>query len=77
MAKIGYNNAKSVKTGYMSFELNCSYHSYVSFEKDTNPCSQSKSINKLLAELQNLRTIYQKKLHHAQELQNQAYNKGV
>ena len=47
MAKFAYNNAKNSNTGHMSFELNYGYHPYVSFEEDTNLCSQLKWADKL------------------------------
>ena len=77
MAKFAYNNAKNASTGHMPFELNCGYHLCISFKKDTNPCSRSKTANELLAELQELMTVCQKNLHHAQKLQKQAHNKRV
>ena len=57
MAKFAYNNAKNSNTGHTSFELNCGYHPYVSLEEDTTLCSQSKSADKLSAELQDLMTV--------------------
>ena len=51
MAKFTYKNAKNSSTGHTFFELNCSYHACISFEEDTDPCSQSKSADELLAEL--------------------------
>ena len=77
MAKFAYKNAKNSSTNHMSFELNCGYYPRVSFEKDTNPCSQSKLTDKLLAELRDLITVCRKNLHHAQKLQKQAQNRGV
>ena len=62
IAEFAYNNAKNSSTGYTPFELNCGYHSCVSFEEDTNPCSQSKSADELSAELQNLMTVCQENL---------------
>ena len=77
MAKFAYNNAKNLSTGYTPFELNCGYHPCVSFEKDTNPRSQSKLANNLLAKLRNLRTVCQENLYHGQKPQKQAHNKGI
>ena len=77
MAEFTYNNAKNASTGYTPFELNCGYHSCVSFEKDTNSHFQSKTANGLLAELQELMTICRENLYYAQKLQKQADNKGV
>ena len=77
MAEFAYNNAKNSSTGQTPFELNCGYHLCVSFKEDTDPCSQSKSANKLLAELQDLMTVCRENLYHAQEFQKQAHNKGA
>ena len=77
MAEFAYNNAKNASTGHTPFELNCGYHSYVSFEENTNPRSRSKIADELLAKLQELMTVCQENLHHAQELQKLAHNKGV
>ena len=77
MAEFAYNNAKNSSTGHTPFELNCGYHSRVSFEKDTDPRSRSKSADELSAELRDLMTVCRENLHHAQKLQKQAHNKGV
>ena len=77
ITKFAYNNAKNVNTGYTSFELNYGYYPKVVFEENINPCSKFKSVNKLLAELQELMTVCRKNIHHAQKLQKQAHNKGV
>ena len=77
MAEFAYNNAKNASTGHMLFKLNCGYHPCVSFEEDTNPRSRSKSADELSAELQELMTVCQENLNHAQKLQKRAYDKGV
>ena len=77
MAKIAHNDAKNVSTGHTPFEPNCNYYPRISFEEDINLCSQSKSINKLLVELQDLKTVGLENLHHAQEFQKQVYNTGA
>ena len=77
MVEFAYNNAKNASTGHMPFKFNCGYHPCIFFEEDTNPCSQLKIADKLLAELQELMTVCQKNLHYIQDLQKQAYNKGV
>ena len=77
MAEFAYNIAKNSSTGHTPFELNCGYYPRVSFEEDTNPRSQSKSADKLLAETRNLITICRENLQHAQKLQKQAHDKGV
>ena len=77
MAEFAYNNAKNASTGHMPFELNCSYHPCVFFKEDTDLCSRLKTADELLAELQELITVCRENLHHAQELQKQAHNKGM
>ena len=51
MTEFASNNAKNSSIGHTPFKLNCGYHFCVSFEEDTDPYSQSKSADKLLAEL--------------------------
>ena len=63
IAKFTYNNTKNASTGYTLFELNYGYHLRISFGKNTNPCLQSKTADKLSAELQELMSICQKNLH--------------
>ena len=77
MAEFAYNNAKNVSTSHTPFKFNYGYHPCVSFEEDTNHCSWSKTADKLLAKLQELMTICRENLHHAQELQKRAHDKGV
>ena len=69
MAEFAYNNAKNSSIDHTPFELNCGYYLCVSFEEDTDPRFQSKSADKLSAELRDLMTVYQENLHNAQELQ--------
>ena len=77
IAKFAYKNAKNLSTGHTLFELNCDYHPCVSFEKNINPRFWSESADELSAELQDLMTVCWGNLHHAQELQKRAYDKGV
>ena len=77
MAEFAYNNAKNASTGYTSFKLNCGYHPCVSFEEDTNPRSQSKMAEELSSKLRELMTVYWENLHHTQEFQKRAHDKGV
>ena len=77
MAEFAYNNAKNASTGHTPFELNCGYHSRMSYKEDVDPRSQSKSADELSAELRELIMVCQENLHHAQELQNRAHDKGV
>ena len=77
IAEFAYNNAKNTNTGHISFELNCGYHLRVSYKEDLDPCSKSKTAEELSFELRNFMAVCQQNLYHAQELQKQAYNKGV
>ena len=77
MAEFAYNNAKNASIGHTLFKLNCGYHLRVSFEKNVNPCSKSRSTNKLAKELKKLMKICCQNLLHIQELQKRAHNKGV
>ena len=77
MAKFAYNNAKNASTGYTPFELNCAYHPRMSYEKKVDPHSKSKSADELSAELRELMFGCRENLHHTQELQKRAHNKGV
>ena len=77
MAEFAYNNAKNATTGHTPFEMNSGYHPRISYKEAVEPHSQSKSANKLSAELREPMIVCRENLHHAQELQKQAYNKGV
>ena len=77
IAKFAYNNKKNFSTSHMLFGPNGGYYPRVSFEENSNLCSQSKSANELSAELQDLMTVCRENIYHAQELQKQAHDKGV
>ena len=77
MAKFAYNNAKNASTSHTLFGLNCSYYPRVSFEEDIDPCSGSRSPNKLVEELKELIEVCCQNIFHAQELQKRAHNKRV
>ena len=77
MAEYAYNNAKNASTDHMPFELNFGYHPCISFEEDIGPCSRLKSADELANELKDLMTVCQENLHHSQELQKRANDKGV
>ena len=77
MAEFVYNNAKNASTGHTSFKLNCGYHPRMSYKEDVDPRSQSKSADKLSAELRELMIVCRENLHYVQELQKRAHNKGV
>ena len=69
MAEFAYNNAKNASTGHTFFKLNYGYYSHVSYKKDINLHSRSKSANELSIKLRELMIVYKKNLHHAQKLQ--------
>ena len=77
MVVFAYNIAKNANTSYILFELNCRYYPGISFEKDLDPRSKSKTIKELFSKLQKLMVICQQNLYHAQELQNRAHNKEI
>ncbi len=65
MAEFAYKNAKNASTGHTPFELNCAYHPKVTFKEDVDPCSRSRSINKLAEELRELMEVCCQNLLHA------------
>ena len=69
IAEFAYNNAKNASTGLTPFKPNCRYHPCVSYKKDLNLCSKSRTAEELSSEFRELMTICQQNLHHAQELQ--------
>ena len=75
--EFAYNNAKNTRTGYTFFKLNCRSYPCVSYEKDFDPHSKSRTAKKLSSKLQKLMTVCQQNLHHVQELQKRGHNKGV
>ena len=77
MAEFAHNNAKNPSIGHTPFELNYGYHSWISYEKEVDPGSKSKSADALSAEPRKLMIVCRKNLHHAQELQKRAHDKGV
>ena len=77
MAEFAYNNAKNASTSYMPFELNYGYYPWMSYEEEVDPRSNLKSADELSAELRELMIVCRENLHHPQELQKQAHNKGV
>ena len=77
MAEFTYNNSKNASTGHTPFELNCGYHPWMSYEEEVDFRSQSKSADELSEELRELMIVCRENLHHPQELQNRAHDKGV
>ncbi len=65
MAEFTYNNAKNASTSHTPFELNCDFHPQASYKEDVNPCSQSKSADKLATELRELMAICRENRQHA------------
>lgn len=51
MAEFAHNNAKNTSNGYILFEFYCGYYPCASYKEDINPCSQSKTANKLANQL--------------------------
>ena len=64
MAEFAYNNARNVSTGFTLFELNCEYHPWVFYKENLDPCSQSKTVEKLSSKLQNLIGTCQQNLYY-------------
>ena len=77
MAEFAYNNAKNASTSFTPFKPNCGYHLWVSYQKDLDLCSKTRTTEELSFELQELMTVCQQNLHYAQELQKRGYDKGV
>ncbi len=77
MTEFPYNNAKNASIGHTPFELNCDFHSRVSYKEDVDPRFQSKSADKLATELRELIAVYRENLQHAQKLQKRYHNKYV
>ncbi len=66
-----------MSTGHIFFEFNYAYQSHISYEKNINLCSKSKSADELLTKLRELMTVYKKNFYYIQKLQKQIYNKVV
>ena len=77
IAEFAYNNSRNASTGHTPFELNYGYHPRMLYKEEVDPCSQSKSADKLAEELRELMIVCRKNLHHAQKLQKRAYDKKV
>ena len=69
MAEFAYNNTKNASTGYTLFELNCGYHPYVFYKNNLDSRLKSRTVEEQFLELQELMTVCQQKLYHAQEFQ--------
>ncbi len=64
MAEFAYNNAKNTSTSHTSFELNCDFYLRASYEKDVDPCSQSKSADKQAIKPKKLMAICRENLQY-------------
>ena len=62
IAEFVYNNVKNASTSYTPFELNCGYHSRISYKEDINPRSQSKSADDLANNLRKLMAVCRENL---------------
>ena len=58
MAEFTYNNAKNTSINHIPFKLNYGYYPKMSFKEDVDPCSKSRSVNKLVRELRELIKVY-------------------
>ena len=65
MAEFIYNNAKNASFSHTLFEFNCGYYPQMLYKDDVDPCSMSKSANKLSTELKELMIVCRKNLYHA------------
>ena len=63
--------------GHTSFKLNCGYHFSIFYKEDLDPCSKSRTVEEFSSKLQELITVCQQNIYHAQEFQKQAHNKSV
>ena len=66
MAKFVFNKAKNASTSHTPFKLNCGYHPQISYKEDINSRSKSKSVDELLAKLEELMTVCRKNFYYAQ-----------
>ena len=64
MAEFAYNNAKNASTGNTYFKLNCGYHLCVSYKRNIDLGSKSKSASKLLTELQKPMSVYKENFYY-------------
>ena len=77
MTEFAYNNTKDTSNNHTSFKLKCGYYLQISHEEKVNPYSQSKLVDKLLAELKELMIVCRENFYYPQKLQKQANDKGV
>ena len=77
MTRFAYNNTKNASADHTPFELNCGYHPWRLYKKKVDPCSKSKSADELSTKLREMMIVCWENLHHTQDLQKWAHNKGI
>lgn len=77
MTEFAYNLAENTSTGYTSLKLNYRYYLQVSYKKDVNLRSQSRSVDELATKFRKLMIIYRKNFLYTKELQKQYHDKNV
>lgn len=77
IAKFTHNNAKNISTSHISYKSNCCYHSKILYKDNVNPCSLSKTADKLSTEVQKIIIVCQKNFCHAQKLQKKFMTKTL
>ena len=59
-----YNNAKNINTNHMLFKLNYRYYACISYKKNFDPQSKSRTAEELFSKLKKLMIMYQQNLYH-------------
>ncbi len=65
MVEFAYNNIKNASIEHTFFEVNCSYHTRISFEEDLDPRLRSHSANELAEKLRKLIEVCCQNFLHA------------
>ena len=58
MVEFAYNNTKNANISHIFFEFNCRYYSYISYKKNLDFHSKSRTAKKLSFKLEELMTVY-------------------
>lgn len=69
MAKFADNYVKNTNIGYILFKLNCGFQSRASYKKDVDSRSNSKAVDELDLELNQLTAVCKENVKHCQKLQ--------
>lgn len=77
MADFAFKNSKNDCTDHTMFELNCGHYLWIFFKDKCNIHFESSSVNGLDIKQKELMNIYHQNLLYTQDLQKQAYDKGV